>query len=278
MRWPEIHLLQERGEPKEVLSTNHANGCRLRQSPVWVHGIAVRDASRLPVRHSVPGELRPPPFCKHACSMEACSLTGVRLRLGVAVPVAKAPSPDGKEAPSIASAARSRPGKGMRSRLAWMSSSLPRPPLGHSPKARRSRGSGGGAANTLPRLRPCVSVRVVRVVRGKEILLLIDPVLLTGESHHWPLPLKRLPVLSLGGSGHPKQRGPGSMVCFRASICSFDFCILVFDLRMVFCLSLGLEQLIDVGGRHVLAGRCCLLFLPFCRWSPRGRLLGLGLG
>jgi hypothetical protein len=29
---------------------------------------------------------------------------------------------------------------------------------------------------------------------------LIDPVLLTGESHHWPLPLKRLPVLSVRGS------------------------------------------------------------------------------
>ena len=168
-RWPEIHLLQERGEPKEVLSTNHANhtnGCRLRQSPVWVHGIAVRDASRLPVRHSVPGELRRPPFCKRACCMEACSLTGVRLRLCVAVPVAKAPCPDGKGAPSIASAAGSRPGKGMRSRLAWMSSPLPRLPLGRRPKARRRRGSGGVAANTLPGLRPCASVRVVRVVRG----------------------------------------------------------------------------------------------------------------
>jgi hypothetical protein len=151
MRWPEIHLLQERGEPKEVLSTNHANhtnGCRLGQSLVWVHGIAVRDASRLPVRHGVPGELRRPPFCKHACSMEARSLTGVRLRLCVAVPPVKVPCLDGKEAPFIAPAARSRPGKGMRSRLAWMSSSLPRPPLGHSPKARRSRGSGGGAMDT----------------------------------------------------------------------------------------------------------------------------------
>jgi hypothetical protein len=39
----------------------------------------VRDASRLPVRRGVPGELRRPPFCEQARSMESCLLACVRL-------------------------------------------------------------------------------------------------------------------------------------------------------------------------------------------------------
>jgi hypothetical protein len=150
-------------EPKDVAAANNANAREWlsRLAGSWsVRHIAVRDASRLLVRCSVPGELRRPPLCKPACSMESCSLTGVRLGPCAAVPVLRSLTPLRTTLTALASAARSRPGKGMRSRLAWMSSPLRRPPLPAQPARHGEAVDQAARSRTRQNPRPRASIRV----------------------------------------------------------------------------------------------------------------------
>ncbi len=108
-----------------------------------VRGIAVRDASRLPVRRGVPGELRRPPFCERARSMESCLLACVRLSPLTKVPRG-ASSVEGMYRPQLKPPDQGRVvgcgpsllGQAARAKAA----------LGDTvAEARRSRGSGGDA-------------------------------------------------------------------------------------------------------------------------------------
>jgi hypothetical protein len=168
-----------RGELKEFSAANNANaanGWRHRTSPVAVRGIAVRDADASTWQAcACQGERRRPPFCKPACSMESCLLACVRLSSVARVPpVGPSLAALCTTLTALAQATRSRPSSGMRSKLAWASSPLRRPPL-TAQSARHGEAVDQAAERRMLLMpRPRASIRVIRVIRGKEIPLLIN--------------------------------------------------------------------------------------------------------
>ncbi len=98
-------------------------------------------------RPCLPGEHRRPPFCKRACSMESCLPAGVRLRLCARVPLPGSPFVlcygEGRHLPSPSRQIKAEQWDAVQACLDKQPTA--KAALGRSPKARRSRGSGGGA-------------------------------------------------------------------------------------------------------------------------------------
>ncbi len=144
----------------------HANGCRrIGRSGLFVAS-PYATLTRLPVRGGVPGELRWPPFCERARSMESFLLACVRLRSLTKVP---------RGASSVEGMYRPRPKPPDRGRVVGCGSSL----LGQAARCdgRPWRHSRRGTAQPWIRRRchdntnthaPAPAFARIRVIRGKK--------------------------------------------------------------------------------------------------------------